>query len=90
MEKKIEQIRKHKNVKVGYVVSNAMDKTVVVSVDRFMVHPVYKKIIRRTKKFMAHDGANACNIGDRVKIQECRPMSRRKRWRVVEILEKAK
>ena len=89
MEKRTEQI-KHKNVKVGYVVSNTMDKTVVVSVDRFMVHPVYKKIVRRTKKFMAHDGANACNLGDRVKIRECRPMSRRKRWRVVEILEKAK
>ena len=89
MENKTQQI-KHKNVKVGYVVSNAMDKTVVVSVDRFMVHPVYKKIVRRTKKFMAHDEVNACNVGDRVKIQECRPMSRRKRWRVVEILEKAK
>ncbi len=80
----------NKNVKVGIVTSNAMEKTVVVSVDRIMTHPAFKKIIRRTKKFMAHDEVNACNVGDRVKIMECRPLSRRKCWRVVEILEKAK
>ena len=89
MENDIQRLG-HKNSKVGIVRSDAMEKTVVVTVDRVMVHPVYKKTIRRTKKFMAHDEANACKSGDRVRIMECRPLSRRKRWRVVEILEKAK
>lgn len=88
MEKTEQKTRK--NTKVGIVVSNAMQKSVVVAVDRFFVHPVYKKTIRRTNKFMAHDEAKACNVGDKVKIMECRPLSRRKNWRVVEIIEKAK
>ena len=79
-----------KNSKVGVVTRNAMQKSVVVAVDRYFVHPVYKKTIRQTKKFMAHDEARACNVGDKVKIMECRPLSRRKCWRVVEIIEKAK
>jgi len=88
MEKNQNDTRK--NSKVGVVTSNAMDKSVVVAVDRFFVHPVYKKTIRRTNKFMAHDEAKACSVGDKVKIMECRPLSRRKHWRVVEIIEKAK
>ncbi len=82
--------KKHKNTKVGIVVSNKMDKTVVVRVDRYLLHPMYKKFVRKTKKFMAHDENNTCNIGDRVRIVESRPLSRRKRWIVTEIIEKAK
>jgi len=85
-----EQTLGHKNVKIGIVSSDAMDKTVGVSVERSFMHRFYKKIVRRTKKFMAHDESNSCHIGDKVKIMECRPLSRRKCWRVVEILEKAK
>lgn len=84
------QVSGRKNTKIGVVSSNAMEKTVVVAVDRFMTHATYKKIVRRTNRFMAHDEANVCNVGDKVKIMECRPLSRRKRWRVVEIIEKAK
>ncbi len=76
--------------KVGRVVSNSMMKSVVVSVDRLVKHPVYGKTIRRTSKFMAHDENNECGVGDQVRIQETRPLSKRKRWTVTEILEKAK
>ncbi|GAB4244654.1 MAG: 30S ribosomal protein S17 [Acidobacteriota bacterium] len=79
-----------KQEKVGRVVSNAMDKSVVVAVDRLVMHPLYKKTIRRTSKFMAHDENNECGVGDKVRIQETRPLSKRKRWIVVEIIEKAK
>jgi small subunit ribosomal protein S17 len=79
-----------RQVKVGRVVSNAMDKSVVVAVDRLVKHPLYEKTVRRTSKFMAHDEQNACSVGDRVRIQETRPLSKRKRWIVVEIIEKAK
>ncbi len=82
--------KKQKNIKVGIIVSNKMEKSVVVKVDRYVLHPVYKKFVRKTKKFMAHDENNSCNIGDRVKIVESRPLSRRKRWVVTEIIEKAK
>ena len=67
----------------GVVVSDKMDKTVVVNVERRIMHPIYKKIIRRTKKYAAHDESNASKIGDVVKIRECRPISKRKRWEVV-------
>jgi len=77
-------------VKVGQVVSNAMDKTVVVTVDRLVKHPLYKKTVRRTSRFMAHDESNECRVGDKVKIQETRPLSKRKRWIVRGIIEKAK
>lgn len=87
---KVTQQARHKATRVGIISSDAMNKTVVVKVDRFVVHPVYKKIIRRTRKFMAHDEANNCRIGDQVRIMECRPLSKNKRWRVVEILRKAK
>ncbi|HFC98403.1 MAG TPA: 30S ribosomal protein S17 [Thermosulfurimonas dismutans] len=74
---------------IGVVVSNKMDKTVVVMVERLVQHPLYKKYIKRRKKFMAHDEHNACEIGDRVLIEETRPLSRHKRWRVKKILERA-
>ena len=70
----------------GRVVSNGADKTVSVSIERVVKHPVYGKYIRRTSKVMAHDEGNACQLGDRVAISECRPLSRRKSWRVVEVL----
>ncbi len=67
----------------GTVISDAMDKTVVVRVDRRFQHPVYKKFIKRSKKFAAHDEANACKVGDAVRIRECRPKSKSKRWEVI-------
>ena len=72
--------------KVGIVVKNKMDKSVVVAVERLVRHPLYKRSFKKTSTFMAHDGENRCKVGDRVKIIEARPLSRRKRWRVVEIL----
>ena len=74
---------------VGMVVSNKMDKTVTVSVERLVKHGLYKKYIRRRSKFAAHDNENACSIGDKVLITESRPLSRNKRWRVSQIIEKA-
>jgi small subunit ribosomal protein S17 len=73
----------------GIIVSNKMDKTVVVQVERLVKHPLYKKYIRRRNRFMAHDKDNACQIGDRVAISESRPLSKTKRWRVVRIIDKA-
>lgn len=72
-----------KRVLSGVVVSDKMDKTVVVRVERRVMHPVYKKIIRRSKKFAAHDEKNSCKVGDKVTIRECRPISKRKCWEVV-------
>jgi len=77
-----------KKTRVGVVASNKMDKTVVVTVERIVPHPKYRKFIRRRNKFSAHDSENQCQIGDRVLIQESRPLSRTKRWVVVEVLEK--
>ena len=76
--------------RVGIVVSDKMDKTIVVAVSERVKHPLYKKIVNRTKKFKAHDEHNACGIGDKVLIQETRPLSKDKCWRLVEIVEKAK
>ena len=76
--------------RVGKVVSDKMQKTVVVAVERFVQHPLYKKGVQHTIKFKAHDENNECNIGDRVKVMETRPLSKDKRWRLVEIIEKAK
>ena len=73
-----------KRILQGVVVSDAMDKTVVVRVERRVMHPVYKKFIRRSKKYAAHDEDNICKIGDTVRIEECRPISKRKTWTVVE------
>ena len=76
--------------RVGIVVSDKMDKTIVVAVSERVKHPLYKKIVNRTKKFKAHDENNACGIGNKVLIQETRPLSKDKCWRLVEIVEKAK
>ncbi len=85
-----ETTARKRSVKVGRVVSNSMDKSVVVAVDRLVKHPLYRKTIRRTSRFMAHDEGNQCRVGDKVQIEEGRPMSKRKRWAVKEILERAK
>ncbi|MFN8009306.1 MAG: 30S ribosomal protein S17 [Terriglobia bacterium] len=80
---------KGKNIKVGVVTSSKMNKTIVVSVERRVPHPLYRRIVTRTSKFMAHDEKNACGVGDTVAIEETRPLSRRKRWRLQSILRKA-
>ena len=82
--------RNLRKTRVGTVVSDKMDKTVVVAIQDNVKHPLYKKIIKRTVKFKAHDENNACGIGDKVEIMETRPLSKMKRWRLVEIIEKAK
>jgi small subunit ribosomal protein S17 len=82
--------RGYRKVREGLVTSDKMDKTVVVEVEDRVKHPKYGKVIRRTKKYKAHDEANACGVGDRVLLAETRPTSATKRWRVAEILEKAK
>jgi small subunit ribosomal protein S17 len=82
--------RARRKVREGLVVSDKMDKTVVVEVEDRVKHPLYGKVIRRTSKLKAHDEQNACGIGDRVLLMETRPLSATKRWRLVEILEKAK
>jgi small subunit ribosomal protein S17 len=78
----------NRQTKVGRVVSNKSDKTAVVRVDYLKPHPLYRKIIRKTSKFHAHDEENTCQIGDTVRIEEARPMSKLKRWRVVDVLER--
>jgi len=79
-----------RKVRVGMVVSDKMDKTVVIAIEDNVKHPVYGKIIKRTLKVHAHDENNECGIGDKVRIMETRPLSKTKRWRVVEVIEKAK
>ena len=76
--------------RVGVVTSTKMDKTITVSVERRLQHPIYGKFVKKSKKFLAHDEKNECNEGDTVRIMETRPLSKRKRWRLIEILEKAK
>lgn len=73
----------------GVVVSDKMDKTVVIAVDQYVRHPIYNKIMKKTKKYKAHDEENACRIGDKVKVMETRPLSKDKRWRVAGVIEKA-
>jgi small subunit ribosomal protein S17 len=82
--------RNLRKARVGMVTSNKMDKTITVSVEKRLQHPIYGKYVKKSKKFVAHDEANDCNIGDRVRIMETRPLSKRKRWRLVEVLERAK
>ena len=82
--------RADRKTRLGYVVSDKMDKTVVVEVEDRVKHPLYAKVIRRTSKVKAHDEAGSAGVGDRVRIMETRPLSATKRWRVVEVLEKAK
>ena len=76
--------------RIGVVSSNKMDKSITVLVERKLRHPIYGKFVKKSKKFVAHDEKNECNEGDKVKIMETRPLSKRKRWRLVEILERAK
>jgi small subunit ribosomal protein S17 len=83
------QERGNRKALTGIVVSDKMDKTVVVRVERLVKHPIYHKTVKRRKKFKAHDESNACGVGDKVLIIESRPLSRDKRWRVKEVLEKA-
>ena len=82
--------RNLRKTRVGKVVSDKMDKTIVVAVEEHVKHPLYKKIVKDTYKLKAHDEQNACGIGDTVKVMETRPLSKDKRWRLVEIMEKAK
>ena len=82
--------RSRRKVREGYVVSDKMNKTVVVAVEAQVKHPLYGKVMRRTSKLKAHDEQNSCGIGDRVLLMETRPLSATKRWRVVEILDRAK
>lgn len=81
--------RGRRKERVGVIVSDKMEKTVVVAVEALVVHPLYGKRMRRTKRYKAHDEANECRMGDRVRIMETRPLSREKRWRVTDILERA-
>lgn len=82
--------RNIRKTEVGKVVSNKMDKTIVVAVEDRVKHPLYKKVVKRTVRLKAHDENNECSIGDRVRVMETRPLSKDKRWRLVNILEKAK
>ena len=82
--------RGRRKTRIGKVVSNKMDKSIIVAIERKIIHPMYKKYFKKTTKFMAHDQNNVANIGDIVKIMETRPLSARKRWRLVEVIEKVK
>lgn len=84
------KMRGRRKTKVGKVVSDKMNKSVVVSVERLVKHPLYGKYFRKTTKFVAHDEENQCKVGDTVRLMETRPLSKLKRWRLVEVLEKAK
>ena len=82
--------RNYRKVRIGRVVSDKMDKKIVVAIEDSVKHPLYGKVVKRTVKIKAHDEENTCGIGDRVKVMETRPLSRDKRWRLAEIIEKAK
>ena len=82
--------RNQRKTIIGTVVSDKMDKTITVAIETFVAHPIYKKRFKKTSKFKAHDENNECQIGDKVKLMETRPLSKDKRWRLVEILERAK
>ncbi len=86
----METTRNLRKERIGVVVSNKMDKTIVVAVKRKVKHPIYGKFVNKTKKFMVHDENNDCNVGDTVRIMETRPLSRHKSWRLVEIIERVK
>jgi len=89
MTEQAEANKPHKKTMIGLIASDKMQKTVVVEVVRRMRHPIYHKYIQSRQRYKAHDEANSCKVGDRVLIEECRPMSAQKRWRVKEILERA-
>lgn len=82
--------RNSRKTKVGIVVKNKMEKSIVIAIERKVAHPIYKKYFKKTTKLMAHDEKNECGIGDVVKVMETRPLSKNKKWRLVQILEKAK
>jgi small subunit ribosomal protein S17 len=84
-----QQPRSRRKVRVGQVVSNQMDKSATVQVDRLVQHPKYKKVVRRRSRMMVHDEQNELQVGDKVRIMETRPLSKRKRWRLVEVMERA-
>ena len=84
------EMRGYRKTRIGVVVSDKMDKTIVVAIKTKVRHPLYGKMVNRTRKFKAHDEQNECGVGDTVKIMETRPLSKDKRWRVIEIVEKAK
>jgi len=87
----MEEVKRNlRKQRVGVVTSNKMDKTIAVSVERRVKHPIYSKTMKSTKKYLAHDEKNTCTIGDTVRIMETRPLSKLKRWRLVEIIERAK
>lgn len=85
----MEQRKLNRKIRLGTVISNKMDKTVVVTIERLVPHPMYRKYIQRRSKFKAHDSDNSCQIGDRVLIEQSRPLSKTKRWTVVKIVERA-
>ncbi|MFO7948174.1 MAG: 30S ribosomal protein S17 [Armatimonadota bacterium] len=85
-----QKVKKEPRVLEGVVISDSMDKTIVVGVERLVRHPLYEKVLRRTTKYHVHDEDNECSVGDRVLISECRPLSKTKSWRLKEILSKAK
>ncbi|MDP3441930.1 MAG: 30S ribosomal protein S17 [Ignavibacteria bacterium] len=82
--------RSLRKIRIGTVVSNKMQKSIIVAIERRVAHSIYKKYFKKTTRLMAHDEENACSIGDVVKIMESRPLSKRKKWRLVEVIEKAK
>ena len=86
----METTRNTRRERVGVVVSNGMDKSITITVKQKIKHPIYGKFVNKTSKFMAHDEENTCNVGDTVRISETRPLSKNKRWRLVEIIERAK
>jgi small subunit ribosomal protein S17 len=86
----METTRKTRRERVGVVVSSSMEKSIVIAVKTKVKHPIYGKFVNKTSKFMAHDEKNTCNVGDTVKISETRPLSKSKRWRLIEIIERAK
>ena len=86
----METTRNTRRERVGVVVSNSMEKSIVITVNQKVKHPIYGKFVNKTSRFMAHDEENTCNVGDTVKISETRPLSKNKRWRLIEIIERAK
>ncbi|MEY3242226.1 MAG: hypothetical protein RIR11_3665 [Bacteroidota bacterium] len=84
------EVRNLRKQKTGVVVSDKMDKTIAVMVERRLMHPIYGKFVKRSKKFFAHDEENTCKVGDKVRIMETRPLSKNKCWRLIEVLERAK
>ena len=86
----LQETRNLRKTRIGIVTSNKMDKTITVAVERKVKHPIYGKFVKKTTKFHAHDGQNECSVGDTVRIMETRPLSKTKRWRLVEVIEKVK